>query len=62
VRLIAATNKNIEELVKAGSFRKTCSSGCACGNRLPPLRDRAGDIPLLAQNFLREFARENTRR
>jgi DNA-binding NtrC family response regulator len=60
VRLIAATNKNLEELVKAGKFREDLFFRLRVVEiNLPPLRERAGDIPLLAQKFLREFAAEN---
>ncbi|MEJ0088530.1 MAG: sigma-54 dependent transcriptional regulator [Limisphaerales bacterium] len=60
VRLIAATNKNLEELVKAGKFREDLFFRLRVVEiNLPPLRERTGDIPLLAQRFLREFAVEN---
>src|SRR5882757_4782898 len=60
VRLIAATNKNLEELVRAGKFREDLFFRLRVVEiNLPPLRERAGDIPLLAQKFLREFAKEN---
>jgi DNA-binding NtrC family response regulator len=60
VRLIAATNKNLEDRVKAGTFREDLFFRLRVVEiQLPPLRERAGDIPLLAQKFLREFAREN---
>jgi len=60
VRLVAATNKNLEELVKAGKFREDLFFRLRVVEiELPPLRDRSGDIPLLAQSFLREFAGEN---
>jgi len=60
VRLVAATNKNLEELVKAGKFREDLFFRLRVVEiELPPLRERAGDIPLLAQSFLREFAGEN---
>ena len=62
VRLIAATNKNLEELVKTGKFREDLFFRLRVVEiNLPPLRDRAGDIPLLAQRFLREFAGENNK-
>jgi DNA-binding NtrC family response regulator len=60
VRLIAATNKNLEAQVKAGKFREDLFFRLRVVEiELPPLRERTGDIPLLAQNFLREFAKEN---
>ena len=60
VRLIAATNKTLEELVQAGKFREDLFFRLRVVEiQLPPLRTRAGDIPLLAQRFLREFAAEN---
>jgi DNA-binding NtrC family response regulator len=60
VRLITATNKNLEELVKTGRFREDLFFRLRVVEiHLPPLRERPGDIPLLAQRFLHEFAREN---
>src|ERR1700722_14738583 len=59
VRLTAATNKKLEDMVKAGTFREDLfyrlNVLAIC---LPPLRERVVDIPLLAQNFLREFSKE----
>ena len=60
VRLVAATNKNLGELVKAEKFREDLFFRLRVVEiELPPMRERSGDIPLLAQAFLREFAREN---
>ncbi|PYK60785.1 MAG: transcriptional regulator [Verrucomicrobia bacterium] len=63
VRLVTATNKNLEERVKSGAFREDLYFRLKVVEiRLPPLRERTGDIPLLAQDFLREFARENDKK
>jgi len=63
VRLVAATNKKLEELVKAGAFREDLYYRLKVMKiDLPPLRQRRRDIPLLAQSFMREFARENDKK
>ena len=57
LRLIAATNKNLEQMVQAGTFREDLFFRLRVVEIwLPALRERPEDIPLLAQAFLREFA------
>jgi len=60
VRVIAATNKDLDAEVKNGSFRDDLFFRLnVIPIRSPALRERVEDIPLLAQAFLRGFARDN---
>ena len=62
VRVIAATNKNLKELVARGSFREDLYFRLNVVKiEMPPLRERREDIMLLANSFLQEFAKENER-
>jgi DNA-binding NtrC family response regulator len=59
-RLITATNDNLEELVHAGRFREDLYYRInVIPIALPPLRERAGDIPLLINHFLRLYSDTN---
>jgi Nif-specific regulatory protein len=63
VRLLAATNQPLEKAVHAGTFRKDLFFRLQVVEvRVPPLRERAGDIRLLAEHFLRRFVRETGRK
>jgi two-component system response regulator AtoC len=60
VRLIAATNKNLEKLVQEGKFRDDLFFRLNVVRiTMPPLRDRKEDIPLLVRGFLRHFCKIN---
>ena len=60
VRLVAATNRNLEEAVASGAFRADLYYRiCVVPIMLPALRERPGDIPLLANAFLTRFNGEN---
>jgi Nif-specific regulatory protein len=60
VRVIAATNASLEELVDQGQFREDLYYRLnVVPILLPPLRERRDDIPLLAQFFLRRYAEQN---
>jgi two-component system nitrogen regulation response regulator GlnG len=59
VRIIAATHQNLEERVKQGLFREDLFHRLnVIRLRLPPLRERREDIPLLAKYFMQKSARE----
>jgi DNA-binding NtrC family response regulator len=60
VRFLAATNASLEERLASGAMREDLYFRLNVFHlQLPPLRDRIEDIPLLAQNFLEEYAQEN---
>ncbi|MEX3954011.1 nif-specific transcriptional activator NifA [Paraburkholderia sp. EG287A] len=62
VRLIVATNRNLEQMVKAGEFRADLYYRVnVVSILLPPLRERREDIPAMAQYFLDRFNRDNRR-
>ena len=62
VRVIAATNRNLEQMVAEGTFRLDLYQRLnVVALKLPPLRSRTGDVVLMAQAFLRELSRENNR-
>lgn len=62
IRIIAATNRNLEDMVTKGTFREDLYYRLnVVSIHVPPLRERREDIPLLADYFLHKYAQENNR-
>ncbi len=60
VRLVGATNKNLQELINQGTFRDDLFYRLnVVSLEIPPLRQRKDDIPLLAQHFLEDHSNRN---
>jgi two-component system, NtrC family, response regulator HydG len=58
IRVICATNRNLEQMVREGTFREDLYFRISVVKvPMPPLRERSEDVPLLAEYFLRMFAR-----
>jgi len=63
VRVVAATNQPLEQAVQAGRFRRDLFFRLQVVEiRVPPLRERPTDVPLLAEHFLKRFVRETGRK
>lgn len=63
VRIIAATNRNLEDMVEKGTFREDLYYRLNVVTiSLPPLRERVDDIALLADHFLKRYADQNNKR
>ncbi|MBC8229065.1 sigma-54-dependent Fis family transcriptional regulator [bacterium] len=63
VRVITATNKNLEQEINEGRFRKDLFYRLnVIPLHIPPLRERKEDIPLLVNHFIQQFCRENGKR
>lgn len=61
-RVICATNRNLEEMVRNGSFREDLFYRLNVVNiRIPPLRERTGDIPMLVDHFIKKYSTSMSR-
>lgn len=62
IRIVAATNHNVENMVEAGTFRKDLFFRLnVVPVFLPPLRERKNDVPILCQHFLSKFRRRHNK-
>jgi len=62
IRILAATNKDLQAEIRKGNFRKDLFYRLNMNSiYLPPLKEREDDIPLLAHHFLKKFSKQNNK-